>query len=78
MFWWGWDFSEGLEEERMKGFTLKCLASSVLPIVAAISLMALMPMMPFRARLDCRASQPAKSSVETSFHQYVLFSATQA
>ena len=46
--------------------TLECLASASLPAIAASSLIARIPMIPFKARFVCKRRGPAKSSVETS------------
>ncbi len=46
-------------------FTLKCFASSFMLTMLAMPSMALIPMMPLRARLVARGRGPAKSSVDT-------------
>lgn len=45
--------------------TLKVSTSSLLSITLAIPSIALMPMIPLRARLVCSCKGPAKSSVDT-------------
>lgn len=49
--------------------TLKVFASSMLSTTLAMLSMALIPMIPLRARLVCSSRGPAKSSVETTSYQ---------
>lgn len=48
--------------------TLKVFASSMLSTTLAMLSIALIPMIPLRARLVCSSRGPAKSSVETTIY----------
>lgn len=57
-----------LPRRKMIVQTLKVFASSILPTTLAMLSIALIPMIPLRARLVCSSRGPAKSSVETTIN----------